>query len=193
MSTPVTRFAQWYAEAHSTPSITEPTAMTLATVAEGGQPRARVVLLKDFDERGFTFYTNHHGAKGKELLAHPQASLLFYWMPLTRQVRIEGTVETVSDAEADVYFASRDRGRQVGAWASLQSEPLDAYDTLQKRVAEFETKFAGGPIPRPPHWGGFRLVPQSFEFWSEGPYRLHQRDIYTRDASGEWQLSHLYP
>lgn len=193
MSTPVTLFTQWLDAAKREPGISEPTAMTLATVDAHGQPRARIVLLKGADETGFTFYTNHESAKGRELLAHPQAALLFYWMPLKRQVRIEGSVQAVSEQEADAYFATRERGSQIGAWASQQSQPLDAMATLTERVGKYEAQFKGIDVPRPPTWSGFRLHPARYEFWSEGAYRLHTRDIYTRDVNGEWALTHLYP
>ncbi len=193
MNTPLSRFMQWFEDAKAHPHIIEPTAMTLATVSAEGHPRARIVLLKDFDDRGFVFYTNHTSAKGQELLAHPHAALVFYWMPLTRQVRIEGSISVVSDDEADAYFASRVRGKQIGAWASLQSQPLDSRETLQERIAMLETQYEGKPVPRPPHWSGFRLTPHLFEFWSEGEFRLHDRDIYTADGKGGTTLSHLYP
>lgn len=193
MTTPFSRFSVWLDEARAHPAISEPTAMTLATVDGTGQPHARIVLLKDHDGDGFVFYTNHTSAKGRELLAHPQAALLFYWMPLLRQVRVEGAVSIVSDAEADAYFASRARGKQIGAWASLQSQPLDRRETLATRVRTLEAQYEGRDVPRPAHWSGFRLTPSRFEFWSEGEYRLHERDIYTPDGSGGWALQHLYP
>ncbi len=172
----------------------EPTAMTLATLGEEGRVAARTVLLKAFDERGFVFYTNHHSRKGRELLAHPQAALLFHWKTVRDgvQVRIEGTVETVSDAEAEVYFASRPRGSQLGAWASLQSEPLPSREEFERRYAQFEQKFASGPVPRPLHWSGFRLVPDSFEFWYGAQFRLHERYVYRREGS-VWTEGMLYP
>lgn len=193
MHSPFTQFSHWFAEAQAHAAIKEPTAMTLATLGVDGYPRSRIVLLKDYDADGFTFYTNHAGAKGRELLAYPKASLLFYWMPLCRQVRIEGDITVVSDAEADAYFASRPRGSQIGAWASLQSEPLDSMDTLKARVIDVETTYAGRDVPRPPHWSGFRLAPHYIEFWNEKPFRLHERDSYTRANNGQWVLSHLYP
>jgi pyridoxamine 5'-phosphate oxidase len=193
MNTPTAQFSKWFEDAKAHPHIIEPTAMTLATVSATGNPRARIVLLKDFDDSGFVFYTNHTSAKGRELLAHPHAALIFYWMPLTRQVRIEGNISVVSDAEADAYFASRVRGKQIGAWASLQSQPLDTREALHARIAMIEKQYEGKPVPRPPHWSGFRLSPTMFEFWSEGEFRLHERDIYTADGSGSFTLSHLYP
>jgi pyridoxamine 5'-phosphate oxidase len=175
------------------PQVKEPTAMTLATLGADGHPNARIVLLKDADDEGFVFYTNTLSAKGRELAAHPHAALVFYWMPLTRQIRIRGSIERVSETEADAYFATRVRGKQIGALASLQSTPLASRQELEMRIAALEKQYAGCPVPRPPHWSGYRLRPDYFEFWSEGEYRLHERDIYTPDGSGGWALSHLYP
>ena len=172
----------------------EPTAMTLATVAADGRVSARIVLLKGFDERGFTFYTNTLSRKGRELAAHPQAALLFHWKALRDQVqvRIEGSVAPVSAAEADTYFASRPRESQLGAWASLQSEPLPDRETFQARYADVECQFAGREVTRPPHWSGYRLVPDAFEFWYGVPYRLHDRHVY-RLRDGAWSAGLLYP
>jgi len=171
------------------------TAMTVATVGAGGRPSARIVLLKAHDARGFVFYTHLDGRKGRELQADPQAALLFHW-PRVRegvQVRIEGDVEIVSDAEADAYFASRPRGSQLGAWASRQSETLDARDTFEARLAKFEAEFEGREVPRPPRWSGFRVVPRAVEFWFGAQYRLHERWLYERDADGAWSKRMLYP
>lgn len=171
------------------------TAMTVATVGAGGRPSARIVLLKAHDARGFVFYTHLDGRKGRELQADPQAALLFHW-PRVRegvQVRIEGDVEIVSDAEADAYFASRPRGSQLGAWASRQSETLDARDTFEARLAKFEAEFEGREVPRPPRWSGFRVVPRAVEFWFGAQYRLHERWLYERDADGTWSKRMLYP
>lgn len=172
----------------------EPTAMTLATLGDDGRVAARTVLLKAFDERGFVFYTNLDSRKGRELLTHPQAALLFHWKTVRDgvQVRIEGKVEPVSDAEADAYFASRPRGSQLGAWASLQSAPLPAREAFERRYAQFEQQFAGGPVPRPSHWSGFRLVPDHFEFWYGAQFRLHERYVY-RLEGGVWTEGMLYP
>lgn len=188
---PFTLFARWLEDARHDARITEPTAMVLAT-AEDNQPSARVVLLKEMDAQGFVFYSNRLSHKGRELAANPQAALCFHWMPLHRQVRVRGRVHEVSDAEADAYFASRPRGSQIGAWASEQSAPLDARETLMARVAKLEARFAGQDVPRPPHWGGWRLVPQDIEFWQEGAFRLHDRFLYTRVQDG-WQCQRLNP
>ena len=170
----------------------EPNAMTLGTIEAGGQPSVRVVLLKGFDERGFVFYTNYEGRKGRELLAHPKAALCFYWQSLGVQVRIEGTVTKVADEEADAYFASRERGSQIGAWASRQSRPLESPTALVDRVAEYEKKFAGRDVPRPDFWSGFRVSPERIEFWKNRANRLHERHLYTRDGKG-WKIETLYP
>ena len=193
MSDPFERFATWYAEAVK--AIHEdPNAMVLSTVGTGGRPSARVVLLKGFDARGFVFYTNLESRKGRELAAHPAASLNFHFRPLGRQVRVEGLVEKVSPEEADTYFATRPRGSQVGAWASTQSAPLPKRATLEARVAEVEAQYRGKPIPRPPHWSGYRLVPDQIEFWVGRENRLHERELFMRDAPGApWTVQHLYP
>ena len=180
------------AKAVGAPALPEPTAFALGTVSEDGQPSVRIVLLKAVDERGFVFYTNHESRKGTELLAHPKAAMCFHWQPLERQVRVEGTTRAVSSEEADAYFASRARGSQLGAWASLQSRPIATPGDLEARVAEMEARFAGASVPRPPHWSGFRLVPQRIEFWRNMPSRLHRRDVYLREPEG-WRQETLYP
>lgn len=180
------------ARAVGAPALPEPTAFTLATVGADGQPSARILLLKAVDERGFVFYTNHESRKGLELLAHPRAAMCFHWQPLERQVRVEGTTRPVTSEEADAYFASRARGSQLGAWASLQSRPIAAPGDLEARVAEMDARFGGGPVPRPPHWSGFRLVPHRIEFWHNMPSRLHERHVYHREAEG-WRTETLYP
>lgn len=190
-SEPFELFGDWYGEAQRL-DIKEPTAMTVATATPDGRPSARTLLLKAYDDRGFCFYTNLTSRKGKELKDNPHVSLLFYWMPLGRQIRIEGAVERVSEKEADDYFASRRRGSQIGAWASKQSLAMDRDEALRDRVAEVAGQFEGGPIPRPPFWSGFRLVPEYFEFWEEGEYRLHKRITYVREGSG-WVVSRIYP
>ena len=170
------------------------TAMVVATAVDGC-PSARTVLLKAHDARGFVFYTHLDGRKGRELQANPHAALLFHW-PRVRegvQVRIEGDVEIVADAEADAYFASRPRGSQVGAWASEQSTTLDSRDTFEQRIARFEREFEGREVPRPPRWSGFRVVPRAVEFWYGAQYRLHERWLHERDAAGAWAKRMLYP
>jgi pyridoxamine 5'-phosphate oxidase len=172
----------------------EPTAMTVATVGRDGRPAARTVLLKGFDERGFVFYTNFSSRKGRQLAANPQAALLFHWRHLREgvQVKIEGTVEPVSAEEADAYFASRPRGSQIGAWASLQSQPLASREQFDARYADYEKQYEGVPVPRPPHWSGFRVVPERIEFWYGAQFRLHERQCFERN-NGEWSQVMLYP
>lgn len=172
----------------------EPTAMTLATVGRDGRPAARTVLLKGFDERGFVFYTNFNSRKGRQLAGNPQAALLFHWKHIRDgvQVKIEGTVEPVSAAEADAYFASRPRGSQIGAWASLQSQALASRELFDERVAEAEKRFEGVAVPRPPHWSGFRVAPERIEFWYGAQFRMHERQCYQR-TDGNWAQVMLYP
>jgi pyridoxamine 5'-phosphate oxidase len=191
---PIARFRTLLSRARALPreQLPEPTAFALGTVDASGQPSVRIVLLKDVDERGFVFYTNFESRKGRELLASRRAAMCFHWQLLEEQVRVEGSVQPVSDAEADAYFASRARGSQIGAWASIQSQPMESASDLDARVAEIEKKFAGGPVPRPPHWSGFRIVPARIEFWKNMPSRLHVRNLYTRVASG-WRMQLLYP
>jgi pyridoxamine 5'-phosphate oxidase len=171
------------------------TAMTLATAALDARPSARTVLLKGFDARGFVFYTHLDGRKGRELQANPYAALLFHWprIALGVQVRIEGRVHTVPDAEADAYFATRPRGSQLGAWASLQSETLDARATFDQRLAEVERRFEGRDVPRPPRWTGFRVRPRWIEFWHAAEFRWHERVVYERDVAARWSKRMLYP
>ncbi len=189
---PIARFSEWLEEARAERSIPEPTAMTLATATKDGAPSARIVLLKAHDGNGFVFYTNLESRKGEELAANPRAALCFYWAPLLRQVRIEGGVTPVSDAEADAYFTTRDRNKQAGAWASKQSRPLASRPQLVTGVSKVEADYDEKSIPRPPFWSGWRLKPEHIEFWQEGEFRLHQRDLYTRDGSG-WKHTLLYP
>ncbi|MGE0754691.1 MAG: pyridoxamine 5'-phosphate oxidase [Alphaproteobacteria bacterium] len=189
---PISRFSNWLEEAKSCKEIAEPTAMCLATVGEGGKPSARMVLLKAADENGFVFYTNNESRKGGELKANPHVALCFYWMPLERQVRVEGRAQPVSDAEADAYFASRGRESRIGAWASKQSRPLSGKAELLKAVAAEGLRFNIGEVPRPPYWSGWRVVPEVIEFWQAGTARLHDRDAYTRSSQG-WNIHKLYP
>jgi pyridoxamine 5'-phosphate oxidase len=190
---PLALFGEWYDEAAKS-ELNDPSAMTLATVGPDGTPSVRMVLLKDFDASGFVFYTNRESRKGRHLMAHPKAALLFHWKSRRRQVRLEGPVSPTTPAEADAYFATRERGSQIGAWASDQSQPLESRFALEKRVAEFAARHIIGKVPRPPHWSGFRLQPLLIEFWQDGAFRLHDRLEYSRAAPGEpWTTRTLYP
>jgi len=188
---PFPRFQSWFDEAQvSEPN--DPNAMTLATADAQGRPSARMVLLKGVDDDGFVFYTNLESRKAQELAENAQAALLFHWKSLRRQIRIEGPVSQVSDAEADAYFATRPRGSRIGAWASDQSRPMEGMFVLERRVAEFTAKFGLGEIPRPPHWSGFRLIPHRIEFWKEGRFRLHERIVHIRNDDS-WSVERLFP
>jgi pyridoxamine 5'-phosphate oxidase len=190
---PFALFAEWLKEAESS-EINDPNAMALSTVDQDGLPNVRMVLLKGLDARGFTFYTNFESAKGREVLGAMKAAAVFHWKSLRRQVRVRGPVEVVPDEEADAYFQSRPRGSRIGAWASLQSRPLESRFALEQAVAKFTAKHAIGEIPRPPHWSGFRILPVEIEFWKDGAFRLHDRVKFTRageDAS--WYKARLYP
>jgi len=188
---PLARFQEWYAEAaKAEPNL--PEAMTLATADAQGRPSARMVLLKDADERGFVFYTNMDSRKGQELGSNAQAALVFHWKSVKRQVRVAGAVERVSDSEADEYFASRARSAQIGAWSSDQSRPMKTAHELEKRVAKFTAKFGVSRIPRPEYWSGCRLVPDEIEFWEERLFRLHSRIHYQRAGDG-WTTRNLFP
>ncbi|MBS27648.1 MAG: pyridoxamine 5'-phosphate oxidase [Alphaproteobacteria bacterium] len=188
---PISQFGAWFQEAVAAePAL--PEAMTLATVSADGRPSTRLVLLKEFNNRGFVFYTNFNSQKGQELETNPNASLCFHWKSLRRQVRIDGPAAPVSDAEADVYFATRPRGSQIGAWASEQTQPVESRDILEARVRDLDARYADGDVPRPPHWSGFRVVPARIEFWSDRPDRLHDRQVFERDGDA-WRELRLQP
>lgn len=188
---PIARFQSWLAEAERL-EPNDPTAFALASADGGGMPNVRMVLLKGVDGRGFVFYTNFESAKGGEMLANPQAAMCFHWKTLRRQVRIQGDIEIVGGEEADEYFATRAKDSQIGAWASQQSRPLEDRFALEKAVAKFAAKHALGTVPRPPYWSGFRLVPRRLEFWTNKPFRLHDREVFHRDGDG-WWTEKLYP
>lgn len=188
---PIAQFRQWF-DAAVQAGIPEPNAMHLGTVAENGRPSGRIVLIKDVDERGFVFYTNYESQKGQALIARPVASLTFFYPELERQIRIEGVVEKVSAEESDTYFNSRPRGSQIGAWVSQQSTVIASRAVLEDRQRDLETRFADQPVPRPPHWGGFRVIPDLIEFWQGRPSRLHDRICY-RLAGGSWVLERVSP
>jgi pyridoxamine 5'-phosphate oxidase len=190
---PFSLFERWFKDARASEPA-DPNAMSLATVDADGMPDARMVLMKGFEGGAFVFYTNAESAKGVQLGANARAAICFYWKSLGRQVRARGPVEFVSDAEADAYFQSRDRGARLGAWASTQSRPLEDRLALEKRIAEYALKFGVGHVPRPPHWRGYRLIPLRMEFWRNRPFRLHDRLVFTREAPGApWVKSRLYP
>lgn len=185
-------FRGWLEEAEES-EPNDANAMCLATADEQGRPSARMVLLKGTDRNGFDFYTNSESRKGAELQKNPHAALCFHWKTLRRQVRVEGRIEELGPEESDAYFATRHRVSRIGAWASQQSRPLDSYETLEKAAAEQEKRFEGqDDVPRPPHWHGYRLVPEKIEFWIDGPHRLHKRYLYTRSGDG-WDVQMLYP
>lgn len=190
---PIAHFGQWFDLAQNC-GIREPSAMHLATVSAAGAPQVRVVLLRGFDQAGFCFYTNLTSAKGDDLAANPRAALGFHWQPLARQVRITGSAEILSDDLADAYFGSRHRSSQISAWASRQSAGLPDRATINARVAKMTQRFAGRPVPRPPFWSGYRVIPESVEFWQHADDRLHQRLVYRRTAAGgPWHTELLYP
>ncbi len=191
MTDPLDLFDEWFAEARAA-EANDPEAMALATVDPTGSPSVRIVLLKGHGPDGFTFYTNEQSAKGDQLAQNPRAALVFHWKALRRQVRVEGEIERVADAEADDYFASRSRDSQLGAWASDQSRPLESRELFEERFEEMKRKFEGKEVQRPLHWGGYRVVPRRIEFWTDRPHRLHERRLFVRDGNS-WSEGLLYP
>jgi len=189
---PFALFDEWFAEARAS-EPNDPDAMALATADEVGNPTLRMVLLKAHGPEGFVFYTNEESTKGRELSVNPSVALLFHWKSLRRQVRIEGQVERVSTKEADTYFATRGRDSQLGAWASDQSRPLESRRVFEARFEEMKRRFEGQDVPRPPHWGGYRVVPLSLEFWQDRPHRLHERRVFLAQTEGPWFERLLYP
>lgn len=191
---PFDLFQSWLDEA-GTAEPNDPNAMSVATVDGDGMPNVRILLLKGFDAKGFVFYTNFESKKGNELIASGKVALCFHWKSLRRQVRVRGPIEVVSDDEADIYYNSRSEGSRIGAWASQQSRPLDKRATLEAEVDQYTQKFDGQPIPRPPHWSGFRVKPTSIEFWQDQNFRLHDRIVFSREdlSSLHWEKTRLYP
>lgn len=191
---PIQRFSDWFEEARGIVNRNRDfNAVCVATVGEDGMPSSRMVLLKGIDEGGFVFYTNKNSRKSSELKKNDAAALCFYWPETGKQVRVEGHVHETTDAESDDYFATRQRERQIGAWASEQSAPLESRGDLKARYDEFASKFKGKDVPRPPHWGGWRILPVRIEFWENGTHRLHNRELFSRDASGNWTSTLLNP
>ena len=192
-ASPIDQFQLWFRDAEAKMGREWATAMCLSTLDLNGFPDGRMVLLKEFDAKGFVFYTNLHSTKGRSLAGHPQAALTFYWQPFERQVRIQGSTELLSDAEADAYYHSRARLSQLGAWASQQSQPLKSRFTLLREVVRVALRYPVGPIPRPPTWNGFRIKPIKIEFWQAGAHRLHDRFVYEKQSGGSWSVTRLYP
>lgn len=188
---PIARFSDWLTEAEAS-EPNDPNAVALATVNASGQPAVRMVLLKGLSAEGFVFYTNQQSRKANDLSANARAGLLFHWKTLRRQVRVEGAVSIVSDAEADAYFETRGRISKLGAWASDQSRPLPDRAKLETKLADVTARFAGGDVPRPPHWSGYRVAPERIEFWWDGEHRLHNRELFIRERDG-WTTSLMYP
>jgi pyridoxamine 5'-phosphate oxidase len=188
---PLLIFQKWFAEAQQK-ELNDPNAMALATMDTAGKPSVRIVLLKGYDGEGFIFFTNYESRKGEGLLKHPYAELNFYWKSTEKQIRICGEAVKTTDAESDAYFASRPRESQIGAWASMQTRPLDDYADFEKKMKEIDEKFAGKDIPRPPHWGGFRVKPERMEFWIAHPHRLHKRFVFEKE-NNEWKATWLFP
>ena len=190
---PVALFKQWFEEARAS-EPNDPEGMALATVDAGGLPNVRMVLLKEFDEKGLVFYTNEESAKGRELAGEPKAAALFHWKSLRRQIRVRGAISLVSDEQSDAYFKRRPRDSRIGAWASQQSRPLESRFAFEKAIAYYAAKFAVGEVPRPPYWRGYRLTPVAFEFWRDRPFRLHDRVQFLRDSpDARWRNQRLYP
>lgn len=189
---PFIQFKKWFDQALAA-QLPEPNAMTIATATPDGKPSARMVLLKDFDERGFVLFTNYNSHKGQELAENPQAALVFWWAELERQVRISGYVEKVSETESDHYFHSRPANSRLGAWVSNQSEVIESREVLERRLQEFKSKYENQEIPRPPHWGGLRVIPTEIEFWQGRPSRLHDRLLYSRLDNRTWNIERLSP
>lgn len=192
MSNPFDQFAAWFEQVRQT-AIDKPNAMTLSTVDSKARPHARIVLLSSFDNHGFVFHTNYNSSKGSHIANNPHVALSFWWDEPGYQVTINGIAEKTSGSESDAYFAGRPRGSQIGAWASEQSQVIDSRETLESRLARFKEKFYNSDVPRPPHWGGYRVIPEEFEFWINGADRLHDRFRYRKDAQGIWQHVRLSP
>lgn len=189
---PFALFDEWYREA-AAHELNDPNAMSLATVNAQGEPSVRMVLLKDYQSGGFSFFTNTQSRKGQDIAANPNVALCFHWKSLKRQVRVEGVVYEVSAEEADAYFSNRPIGAQIGAWASQQSSPLESRELLEEKVADYAMKFGDNSVPRPPYWSGFRVIPKCIEFWVDRPFRLHDRILYTYEGPNSWSITRLNP